>query len=241
MDVNTNFKLALWAAVALSMALTGCVNGGIEKSHGTIANLHNGKPAKQIQIYDDEGSGKTKSGSTFRVFEFAFQKDCPDSSKDFYLDGNCQFALFYPPIARHHSLQAQTGSNGVYAWLVPTVPDLGDNFTYLGIPSCIEGMEVVTDFTHIPPMYNLDLEKEITSNGLPADLQIPGSIPLNGQVEIKQGSWIHRNYFYTKVDLASTNGLVLKCKYSSYDKLQFDPDSGVLWIGMLIWGDKFIF
>lgn len=238
--MNINSKLTLWPALALSLALTGCVNEGFQKSHGSIANLYNGRPAKQTQIWNDDGS-KTNGGSTFRIFTFAFQKDCPDSPKDFYLDAHCQFALFYPPISRHHSLLAQTGSNGIYAWLVPTVPDLGDNFTYLGIPSCIEGMEAVTDFTHIPPMFNLDLQKEISSNGSPADLQIPGAIPLNGQVEVKQGNWIRRNYFYTKVDLTSTNGLVLKCDYSSYDKLHFEPDYAVLWIGMLIWGDKFIF
>lgn len=81
-------------------------------------------------------------------------------------------------------------------------------------------------------MVNADLTNEISAAESPSNLHIPGAIPLHGTIKIKPGSWRHRNFFHTKVDLTGDDGLKLEGEYTTYDYRKFEPGTLLL---MLFW------
>lgn len=239
--MDMNFKLTLPVALALCLLLTGCFTENYEKSDGTIVNVHSGKPAVSIQMLAN-GDGHLKSGSAFKLFSFYYECSTNLNPKGWGDDDAYLLAIFYPTNAPYHTLKTKAGSHQVYAYFVPNyLPDRDQLFTYLNLPNDAnltpEPVNEFFKFLNLPPnmvdvggdwwyrwaQVNADLTNEISATESPANLSIPGSIPLHGTIKVKPDSWRHRNFFHTDIDLASDDGLNLKGKYMTYDYTRFEP------------------
>jgi hypothetical protein len=256
--MNISPKLALCSILAMSFTLMGCADIPIQKSHGSMVNFRNGKPAQFIQLRDetDSESHHIKNGSEFRLLSFSFEDNHlqPWPKNSYQMDDAYELALFYPTNLPRHLLRTQTGSNYVYACLVRNeLMDPAKHFTDLGLPDTItrEPNPALGQTGNLPvwnllPWWaqdftDLDLPRGISSFDSPTDLDIPGSESLHGQVEIKQGSWLHRNYFYAGMDLADNNGLALNGDYKSYDKMKFEPIYILFFLAYVLHGGNIIF
>jgi hypothetical protein len=256
--MNISAKLALCPLLAMSFMLMGCVDANIQKSDGSMVNTRNGKPAQFIQLRDetDSESHHMKNGSEFKLLSFSFEDNHlqPWPKNSYQMDNAYELALFYPTNLPNHLLRTQTGSNDVYACLVRNeLTDPVKHFADLGLPDTItrETNPALGQAIHLPiwnllPWWaqdftDLDLPRGISSFDSPANLDIPGSEPLHGRIEIKRGSWLHRNYFYAGMDLADNNGLALNGDYKSYDKMKFAPIYILLGLAYVIDGGNIIF
>jgi hypothetical protein len=160
-------------------------------------------------------------------------------------------AIFYPTNAPNQVLHTET--NQIYARLAPNdlpEPAIEKHFKFLDLPNDASltprsNNEFFKFFNmpypapnfgsvgdgepwHRQNLVNADLTNEISAAESPADLSIPGSIPLHGIVKIKPNSWCHKNFFHTEIDLAGDDGLKLKGEYTSYDYRKFEPGTFML-------------
>lgn len=245
MDMNS--KLFLPIALALCFTLTGCFTENYEKSHGSVVNLHSGKPAISIQMLGN-GDGHLKNGSEFKLFSFYYVCGPQLNVKGWGDDDAYLLAIFFPTNAPHRTLKTETGSHQVYAYLLPNyLPDRDQLFTYLKLPNdagLTPGSELLSfmnwpyrapnlvsvndDFWYRSRMVNANLTNEICAAESPANLSIPGAIPLHGTIKVKPGSWVHRNFFHTDINLTGDDGLKLQGEYTTFDYRRFEPGNFLL-------------
>ena len=220
-----------------------------------MRNIHNGYSAKSIQL-EDEACGEPrhlKNGSEFTLLTFNFEDDLPQTGtkkplKYFQMDGAYELALFYPADLPRHVL-TQAGSNNVYAYLVRhELIDPERHFTDLGLPETIIPRPIfnLDQAASFPSWFRapdwqrdftaVDLPAKISSFESPTNLDIPGSEPLTGQIEVRHGAFLHKNTLFAKMDLTDDNGLVLEAKFKSCNAIKFEPIWILLFIGYMIHG-----
>lgn len=225
-------------AITLNLIVSGCVSDTFEASHGCMSNLHNKKPAEAIQLCEDFQNGKLNKDSRCKLFCFFFPLNHGPGDPMFCRNPAYELAIFYPAGARRHILRAHTASRGVYAWLIPNneMSAYAAHFTSLGlIPP--------DDFTSLglnlpsesQPIDSLNFHK----SGIdPANIHIPGSVRLDGQLTIQPGRWLHWNYFYMNMNLESTNGIALNAEYKAHNKLYYAPYAPVFFLAYIVSGGR---
>jgi hypothetical protein len=237
--MNVKNKCLVSFAIAISFIASGCASDTYEVSHGTIANLHNNKPAEATQLYEDFQNGKLSKDSRCKLFCFFFPLNHGPGDPMFCRNPAYELAVFYPAAARHNVLHAHTGSHGVYAWLVPNneMASYAAHFTFLGSnPPDDFGSLGLNLPSKSQPIDSLNFHK----SGIdPANIRIPGSVQLNGQLTIQPGRWLHWNYFYMNMDLESTNGVALNVEYKAHNKLYYEPYAPVFFLAYILSGGHY--
>lgn len=224
--MKMNLKVLAPAVIALCFTLTGCSTENYEESHGHVMNSRIYTPPVIVQM-QASGGGHLKNGSAFKLFSFYVPHLTPTDRLG-GTDNAYLLALLYPTAHPRRTLKTEAGSDQVYASLVPNdlagYPGL---FTYLNLPedprlTPTPRMVAVGDWWYRHQV-NANLTNEISAAASPADLSIPGSIPLHGAVTIKQKSWFHKNFFHTEINLTGDDGLKLNGEYTTCDYRRFEP------------------
>ena len=102
-------KLLLCLALVLSVVLTGCQTETVQKFQGIGTNL--------------KGDGHTETNMPMSLTYYGGVKNGRTSTAFSLGDQRCWFLLYYPTNNLNQTLELQTESQQIYAWLVRTQLD----------------------------------------------------------------------------------------------------------------------